>query len=228
MGSATHNTPTRHRGIRWAARAGIGTALLSAGILAATPWDAPRTAEAADSTADRTATVRSESRVAPASQSPDFRCWPCRARWTAAQILRSSPSRTTVSTSPGRLRRATSAGDEIDWEKLDRIIREHNRLHDQWNRQREYYTKLTEQLMTIGTRLQHLQSRAETVGRTMDKIRGVIGHNADNADVFAPPETPRWNQSLAKTYTLRAGEMGRLGAKASHAVNEFNATLGQA
>ena len=119
-------------------------------------------------------------------------------------------------------------GDEIDWEKLDRIIGEHNKLHEKWKQQRENYTKFTNHLITVGTNLQNLQNRAETVGRTMSKIRGIIGDdNADNADVFAPPETPRWNQSLAKTYTLRAGEMGRLNAKAAHLVNEFNATLGR-
>lgn len=121
-----------------------------------------------------------------------------------------------------------SVGDEIDWEKLDRIIREHNTLHEQWKKQRENFTKFTEHLITVGTKLENLQIRAESVGRTMSKIRGIIGDdNADNADVFAPPETPRWNQSLAKTYTLRAGEMGRLNNKASHLVNDFNATLGR-
>jgi tetratricopeptide (TPR) repeat protein len=125
---------------------------------------------------------------------------------------------------PGR----NSVGDEIDWEKLDRIIREHNDLHEKWKMQRENYTKFTDHLMTVGTNLQNLQNRAESVGRTMSKIRGIIGDdNADNADVFAPPETPHWNQSLAKTYTLRAGEMGRLNAKAAHLVNDFNATLGR-
>jgi tetratricopeptide (TPR) repeat protein len=80
----------------------------------------------------------------------------------------------------------------------------------------------------VGTDLQNLQNRAEAVARTMNKIRGIIGdQNADNADVFAPPETPRWNQSLSKTYTLRSGELGRLNARATHAVNDFNATLGK-
>jgi tetratricopeptide (TPR) repeat protein len=119
-------------------------------------------------------------------------------------------------------------GDEIDWEKLDRIISEHNKLHEKWKQQRENYVKFTNHLIEVGTKLQQLQNRAETVGRTMSKIRGFIGDdNADNADVFAPPETPRWNQSLAKTYTLRAAEMGRLNNKAMHQVNDFNATLGR-
>jgi tetratricopeptide (TPR) repeat protein len=121
-----------------------------------------------------------------------------------------------------------SVGDEIDWEKLDRIIREHNTLHEQWKKQRENFTNFTEHLMTVGTQLQNLQNQAEKVAWTMSKIRGIIGDdNADNADVFAPPETPHWNQSLAKTYTLRAGEMGRLNARAAHLVNDFNATLGR-
>ena len=106
MGSATHNTPTRRRGIRWAARAGIGTALLSAGILAATPWDAPRRQKPPTRRPIEPQQSGPNLESHRRSQSPDFRCWPCRARWTAAQILRSSPSRTTVSTSPGRLRRA--------------------------------------------------------------------------------------------------------------------------
>jgi Tfp pilus assembly protein PilF len=118
--------------------------------------------------------------------------------------------------------------EHMDWEKLDSIIREHNKLFEQWKKQRHNYQEFSNHLVKVGTDLQNLQNRAEAVARTMNKIRGIIGdQNADNADVFAPPETPRWNQSLSKTYTLRSGEMGRLNARATHAVNDFNATLGK-
>jgi tetratricopeptide (TPR) repeat protein len=119
-----------------------------------------------------------------------------------------------------------SIAEQMDWEKLDSIIREHNKLFEQWKRQRHNYQELANHLMKVGNDLQGLQNRADSVAHTMNKIRGAIGdQNADDADVFAPPETPRWVQSLAKTYTLRTGEMDRLNAKATRAVNDFNATL---
>jgi hypothetical protein len=125
---------------------------------------------------------------------------------------------------PGSLGDAASA--PADPEKLDKIIHEHNKLFADWKRERHRHDELVNNLNKVAGNLQRLQNRADAVGRTMNKIRGIIGdQNADNADVFAPPETPRWNQSLAKTYTLRTGEMGRLNAKATRAMNEFNATL---
>ncbi|HEV7999609.1 MAG TPA: hypothetical protein VGP63_07005 [Planctomycetaceae bacterium] len=125
---------------------------------------------------------------------------------------------------PGSLGDAASA--PVDPEKLDKIIHEHNKLFADWKRERHRHDELVNHLNKAAGNLQRLQDRADAVGRTMNKIRGTIGdQNTDNAEVFAPPETPRWNQSLAKTYTLRAGEMGRLNAKATRAMNEFNATL---
>jgi tetratricopeptide (TPR) repeat protein len=129
---------------------------------------------------------------------------------------------------PWPTRDRDSIGEQMDREKLDKIIREHNKQHAQWMRQRQTYTELCNKLNKISTNLQSLQSRAESVGYTMNKIRGIIGdQNADNADVFAPPETPRWNQSLAKTYTLRTAELGRLNVKMTRTVNNFNDTLGK-
>ena len=117
---------------------------------------------------------------------------------------------------------------ELDWEKLNTTIREHNKLHKDWQRERQRYREICTHLNKVGSHLQDLERRATSVATTMSKIRGVIGDdNANNADVFAPPETPRYVQSLAKTYTLRSGDMSRLGTKATRAVNEFNATLGR-
>jgi tetratricopeptide (TPR) repeat protein len=117
---------------------------------------------------------------------------------------------------------------ELDWEKLNTTIREHNKLHKDWQRERQRYREICTHLNKVGSHLQDLERRASSVATTMSKIRGVIGDdNANNADVFAPPETPRYVQSLAKTYTLRSGDMSRLGTKATRAVNEFNATLGR-
>jgi tetratricopeptide (TPR) repeat protein len=118
--------------------------------------------------------------------------------------------------------------EQMDWEKLDHIIGEYKQLYERWLKQRHNYQEFANRLTQIATDLQHMQARADAVEHTMNKIRGIIGdQNADNADVFAPPETPRYVQSLAKTYTLRSGEMGRLNAKATQAVNNFNATLKQ-
>jgi tetratricopeptide (TPR) repeat protein len=117
---------------------------------------------------------------------------------------------------------------ELDWKKLNTTIREHNKLHKDWQRERQRYREICTRLNKIGSHLQDLERRAGSVATTMSKIRGVIGDdNANNADVFAPPETPRYVQSLAKTYTLRAGDMSRLGTKATRAANEFNAALGR-
>jgi len=130
------------------------------------------------------------------------------------------------------IRWPSSQGDavsgELDWEKLNTTIREHNKLHKDWQRERQRYREICTRLNKIGSHLQDLERRAGSVATTMSKIRGVIGDdNANNADVFAPPETPRYVQSLAKTYTLRAGDMSRLGTKATRAANEFNAALGR-
>jgi tetratricopeptide (TPR) repeat protein len=138
-----------------------------------------------------------------------------------------SPSRDAFDI-PWPTRERDSTGEPIDWEKLDKIIREHNKQYAQWQRQRHTYTELCNKLNKISSNLENLQSRSESVGHTMTKIRGIIGdQNADNADVFAPPETPRWNQSLAKTYTLRTAELGRLNVKMTRAVNNFNDALGK-
>ena len=115
---------------------------------------------------------------------------------------------------------------ELDWEKLNTTIREHNKLYNEWKRERQQYQEMCIHLTKVGSHLQDLERRAGGVARTMSQIQGIIGDdNANNAQVFAPPETPRWVQSLAKTYTLRSGDMSRLGTKATRAVNEFNATL---
>src|ERR1700677_82679 len=125
---------------------------------------------------------------------------------------------------PGGEHEATT--DQVDTAKLQKIIREHNKLYAQWKRERHNYQELSNRLTKIGTNLQGLINRADAVGQTMNKIRGVLGdQNLSDAEIFAPPETPRWVQSLSKTYTLRTGEMGRLNAKATRAVNDFNATL---
>jgi Flp pilus assembly protein TadD len=119
-----------------------------------------------------------------------------------------------------------SASESVDAGKLDKIMREHNKLFADWKRERHHHDDLVNHLNKVAGNLQRLQNRADAVSGTMNKIRGIMGDsNADNADVFAPPETPRWNQSLAKTYTLRTAEMGRLNVKATRAMNEFNATL---
>jgi hypothetical protein len=119
-----------------------------------------------------------------------------------------------------------SIADQMDWEQLDKIIGEYKRLYERWLKQRKSYGEFTNRLTQIATDLQHLQDRADVVERTMNKIRGVIGdQNAENAEVFAPPETPRSVHSLAKTYTLRTVEMGRLNVTATQAMNNFNATL---
>jgi Tfp pilus assembly protein PilF len=119
----------------------------------------------------------------------------------------------------------TVSGD-LDWEKLDTTIREHNKLYKDWQRERQQYQEMCIHLTKVGSHLQDLERRASGVARTMSQIQGIIGDdNANNAQVFAPPETPRWVQSLAKTYTLRSGDMSRLGTKATRAVNDFNATL---
>jgi tetratricopeptide (TPR) repeat protein len=119
-----------------------------------------------------------------------------------------------------------SIADQMDREKLDKIIGEYKQLYERWLKQRKGYGEFTNRLTQIATDLQHLQDRADVVDRTMIKIRGVIGdQNAENAEVFAPQETPRSVHSLAKTYTLRTVEMGRLNAKATKAINNFNATL---
>ncbi len=115
---------------------------------------------------------------------------------------------------------------ELDWEKLNTTIREHNKLYNEWKRERHRYQEMCIHLTKVGSHLQDLERRAGGVARTMSQIQGIIGDdNANNAQVFAPPETPRWVQSLAKTYTLRSGDMSRLGTKATRAANEFNATL---
>lgn len=118
------------------------------------------------------------------------------------------------------------ASQSVDDAKLEKIMREHNKLFADWKRERHHHDELVNHLNKVAGNLQRLQNRAEAVSGTMNKIRGFIGdQSADNADVFAPPETPRWNQSLAKNYTLRTAEMGRLNVKATRAMNEFNATL---
>jgi tetratricopeptide (TPR) repeat protein len=190
------------RSVRFIMTAGISLAILHGSWLGGQPLEVARGADP-DAAESQSATEPDPAASKPANARDGFDIpWPI----------------------PGQ----NHVGDEIDWEKLDRIVREHNTLHEQWKRQRENYVNFTNHLIDVGTKLQQLQNRAESVGRTMSKIRGIIGDdNADNADVFAPRETPHWNQSLAKTYTLRAGEMGRLSAKAAHQVNEFNATLGK-
>lgn len=121
---------------------------------------------------------------------------------------------------------ADTASDDLDWEKLDNTIREHNKLYEQWKRQRNKYQELSIHLMKVANHLEDLQRRATAVGRTMSRIQGFLGDaNTENAPVFAPPETPRWVQSLAKNYTLRMGDMSRLDSKATRAVNDFNGTL---
>jgi tetratricopeptide (TPR) repeat protein len=116
--------------------------------------------------------------------------------------------------------------DELDWEKLDNTIREHNRLYDQWEKQRQKQQEIRNHLTAVATHLEDLARRATAVGQTMNQIRSVLGdENSDNAQIFAPPETPHYVQSLAKTYSLRNRDMSRLSTKAAKAVNEFNATL---
>jgi tetratricopeptide (TPR) repeat protein len=116
--------------------------------------------------------------------------------------------------------------DELDWEKLDNTIREHNRLYEQWEKQRQKQQEIRNHLTAVAMHLEDLTRRATAVGQTMNQIRSVLGdENSDNAQIFAPPETPHYVQSLAKTYSLRNRDMSRLNTKAAKAVNEFNATL---
>src|ERR1700733_272163 len=154
----------------------------------------------------------------------------------AAVASQDSPTRSSNSAQPAASRDSfdipwpsgdrEATTDQVDTAKLQKIIHEHNKLYAQWKRERHNYQELSNRLTKIGTNLQGLMTRADAVGQTMNKIRGVLGdQNLSDAEIFAPPETPRWVQSLSKTYTLRTGEMGRLNAKATRAVNDFNATL---
>src|SRR5580692_8906686 len=51
--------------------------------------------------------------------------------------------------------------DQVDTEKLQKIIREHNKLFAQWKRDRHNYQELSNRLTKIGTNLQNLISRAD-------------------------------------------------------------------
>jgi tetratricopeptide (TPR) repeat protein len=118
--------------------------------------------------------------------------------------------------------------DQMDWEKLDSIIREYKQLYGQWGQQVQRYKEITGRLTQLANKLQNLQDRADKVSHTMDKIRGIVGdQNADNAEVFAPLETPRYVQSLPKTYTLRAADLAGLGVEAMQVGHNFNTTLNQ-
>jgi len=121
---------------------------------------------------------------------------------------------------------AQTPPDELDWEKLDNTIREHNNLYGQWEKQRQKQQEICRHLASVATHLEDLERRATAAGQTMNQIRSVLGdENSDNAQIFAPPETPRYVQSLAKTYSLRTRDISRLTTKAARAVNDFNATL---
>jgi tetratricopeptide (TPR) repeat protein len=118
-------------------------------------------------------------------------------------------------------------GDQMDWEKLDSIIHEYQQRYADWRREVQKSAEITERLTRQADKLQNLQDRADKVSHTMDKIRGIIGDtNAENAQVFAPLETPRYVQSLAKTYTLRANDLAGLGAEARQVAINYNTTLG--
>jgi Flp pilus assembly protein TadD len=119
-----------------------------------------------------------------------------------------------------------AAIDQLDWEKLNNIISEHNKLFEQWKRQRQRYQELNLHLKQVSDKLENFQRRADAIQHTMNKIHGVLGdQNTENAPVFAPPETPRYVQSLAKNYTLRMRDMSWLDAQATPVVSDFNETL---
>ena len=60
----------------------------------------------------------------------------------------------------------------------------------------------------------------------MNRIHTIIGDdNTANAPVFAPPETPYYVQSLAKTYTLRSVDLSRLTTEAARTITDFKTTL---
>jgi tetratricopeptide (TPR) repeat protein len=113
-----------------------------------------------------------------------------------------------------------------DWEKLEGIHREYKQLYEQWGQQVNDYRGIATRLNQIAINLQNLSTRAENVGRQMEKIRAIIGdQNAANAEVFAPLETPWFVQSLAKTFTLRSYEIEQLNTDARQVVHNYNATL---
>ena len=123
--------------------------------------------------------------------------------------------------SPGQ-----AASGELEWEKLDTEVRSYKEESQKWDKKRREEQQLRIHLQKVATHLMDLDRRASGIANTMQRIRNIIGDdNAANAPVFAPPETPRYVQSLAKTFTLRSRDMSNLTTEAVHTIDEFDATL---
>ncbi len=112
------------------------------------------------------------------------------------------------------------------WERLDSTVREYIDQSGQWDKLRQQEQNQRLHLESVWSKLEDVDRRATAVADTMHRIRKTIGDdNTNNAAVFAPVETPRYVQSLAKTFSLRSRDMSRLSTQASGLMDDFNATL---
>jgi tetratricopeptide (TPR) repeat protein len=137
-----------------------------------------------------------------------------------------APTRSDSFAIPWPAAQAEAPADELEWERLDSTVREYIDQSGQWDKLRQQEQNQRSHLESVWSRLEDLDRRATAVADTMHRIRKTIGDdNTNNAAVFAPVETPRYVQSLAKTFSLRARDMSRLSTQASGLMDEFNGTL---
>ncbi len=110
---------------------------------------------------------------------------------------------------PGPIRRTGRRG-RARVGKLETEVTSYKELSEQWNKKRGDEQQLQIHLQKVATHLADLDRRATGIANTMNRIRAIIGDDDAATRRFAPPETPYYVQSLAKTFTRRAVDMSKL------------------